>query len=100
MAFGLAVSEYWPIALEWSPVMSSLYRALSLYGGPVVLTTAGVIGMALVDPSPAASVGVEQVLAPLMRAVFFGACGATIIGALWGAMGRLECVSGVPLGSG
>lgn len=41
--------------------------------------------MALVDPSPAAAVGVEQVLAPLMRAVFFGACGATIIGAVWGA---------------
>lgn len=65
--------------------MSSLDRAFRLYSGPVVLAVIGVVGVALVDPSPVAAPGFEQMLVPFKRMLFFGACGAAIVGALWGA---------------
>lgn len=65
--------------------MSDLTRAFRLYGAPAFLMIVGLVGMAVIDPAPASTAGFEQMLLPLKRMVFFGACGATIVGAIWGA---------------
>lgn len=63
--------------------ITAIERNLRLYGLPTFLMLPGLAGIILIDPSSKPANPFLQMVAPLSHALFFGAAGLVVVGAIW-----------------